>query len=844
MKKQVTDENCDDSEDIHLSHCISVSNESDHPYPDKSVGSTLHNKDLFPYQIKHHKYKTKLKPYEVIQNIDWDEPKEEHDENQNKNNSKNEYTLDELLGNSKSGPKLNVNNQYYYTNISSSMIMSFNDENEIKYISSIPIKKTYTQLSQGKFKEEQRIEFSTIKHKKNKRPLTPKLTLTKTNKELFETIPNIPSLRRTLTYNSKKWKYIIVKERIIDMANIRSTVKKKKKKVKPNIESEYSLVSFTSGIDSNEIAQLRQNLINNNRNRKHKRYIIKKNKTLDKYTTNYKLKEIKNTFHQRANSQMNEVKWNNGRGNEKSFIDNSTLVIMKDLNIDKNEVKNETQEQVNENENENNKNEEYEDINNNQNKDEENINKEDERNKDEKNEINKQEIKTNIIELKKTNTTQKKLVSNLKPKKIMKKQSPKKPNTQLNNNNNKDKEEKKVTVVLPYKPPQIKPKKKIINNKPKQPSTINLIPSTIPKEAPPINKTIPPPKRNIKPKSTPNINNSNNKPKPSPPKIEVKNNNENNEQNVNKNNTSVCKFTSFKKSIPKLKPKEAPKNKSLNNEKLPNINENKQQPSSNIPKINNKKLSPKNNQQNIKPPSTKKKHSPSPPPPLQKSESQPIINHSTKHKKKSSSKPKQQLNNNHSSHKHIKPLIQSPPSSNILDDTFYNKQSRERFIRKPFTGISQDVLDRKKMFFIDLMKDPSNPYSLYYTEKLLKGNASTVNLKGTNGYLTSPYSHGASYTPAELSNIDRIKRFQFEQMKQKKNYMNSKNKDMQVDDRMNSDEIEKMNLSTFYNGGKGGFNDGSGRFVPTSGEKRNEGCKKGNVKLMKYPSIYKYFAYG
>ena len=149
------------------------------------------------------------------------------------------------------------------------------------------------------------------------------------------------------------------------------------------------------------------------------------------------------------------------------------------------------------------------------------------------------------------------------------------------------------------------------------------------------------------------------------------------------------------------------------------------------------------------------------------------------------------------------------------------------------------------MFFIDLMKDPSNPYSLYYTEKmLLKGNGTTANVKGANGYLTSPFSHSNAYTPAELSNIDRIRRFQYEQMKQKKNYMNSKNKDSLLDDRINSDEIEKINVSTFYNGGRGGFSDGNGRFVPTLGEKRNEGSKKGNVKLMKYPSIYKYFAYG
>jgi hypothetical protein len=208
-----------------------------------------------------------------------------------------------------------------------------------------------------------------------------------------------------------------------------------------------------------------------------------------------------------------------------------------------------------------------------------------------------------------------------------------------------------------------------------------------------------------------------------------------------------------------------------------------------------------------------------------------------------------QLKNAHHVHspsyKHILPnnnnntntnnnLLHSSPTQ-ILDESQCKRITRDRSHRQPFSGISQEYIDKKKQFFMDLMRDPNNPYSLYWSNKMLsKGFGVTTNVKGTlncvpnlglinfnNSHSQLPYTNNTIYSPEELSTITKIKRCQYEHLKHNNNNNNDNHNDKSL----------SHNASTFYNISK--------YYIPKTTE-RTSSCNT-KLKLVQYPSIYKYF---
>ena len=136
-------------------------------------------------------------------------------------------------------------------------------------------------------------------------------------------------------------------------------------------------------------------------------------------------------------------------------------------------------------------------------------------------------------------------------------------------------------------------------------------------------------------------------------------------------------------------------------------------------------------------------------------------------------------------------------------------------LRKPFTGITQDYIDKKKQFFMGLLKDPSNPYSICWSDKILnKGYGVATNVKGTvncvpnlalvnlnNSNCQHSYANNTLYTPADITKIGN------------KNYLDGERMFSKVDD----DCRKKMS-------------------------ERTSSCKLGRMNLDKYPTIQKYFS--
>ena len=149
----------------------------------------------------------------------------------------------------------------------------------------------------------------------------------------------------------------------------------------------------------------------------------------------------------------------------------------------------------------------------------------------------------------------------------------------------------------------------------------------------------------------------------------------------------------------------------------------------------------------------------------------------------------------------------------VFDDNILSKKQFK--FRKPCSGITRDYMDKRKMFFMELMKDPSNPYTLYY--------GGNYNAKGN-----------INYKCGDIGNSDKSKKFLFENIKRKGKGFGI-NKDLMFD---NTDDFDKMSVFTFYN-------DGSNKgYFPKSNDNRNVSCKMTKNKIMQYPSIYKYFACG
>lgn len=97
-------------------------------------------------------------------------------------------------------------------------------------------------------------------------------------------------------------------------------------------------------------------------------------------------------------------------------------------------------------------------------------------------------------------------------------------------------------------------------------------------------------------------------------------------------------------------------------------------------------------------------------------------------------------------------LIQTaknPSKSSLNEEAEKPKKRRHlpRGKRIPFSNISQELIDKKKEMFMQLMRDPSNPYSLYWSDRLInkrymqnKGNilcAPNVSIINSNNEITS-----------------------------------------------------------------------------------------------------------
>ena len=136
-------------------------------------------------------------------------------------------------------------------------------------------------------------------------------------------------------------------------------------------------------------------------------------------------------------------------------------------------------------------------------------------------------------------------------------------------------------------------------------------------------------------------------------------------------------------------------------------------------------------------------------------------------------------------------------------------------LRKPFTGITQDYIDKKKQFFMGLLKDPSNPYSICWSDKILnKGYGVITNVKGTvncvpnlalinlnNSNCQNSYANNTLYTPADITKFVN------------KNHLDGERMFSKVDD----DCRKKIS-------------------------ERTSSCKLGRMNLDKYPTIQKYFS--
>ena len=736
MKNELNNEPNQNVE-IHLTHCLTISNESEHPYLEQD-SSTINKINLEPKQITHNKHKSKIKSSEYIKNINWNK-NEVNNNNRNNNNNKSNNSLENLLSNSSNVRQLNTN-----TNISKI-------GKDIHHnISSVPIQKTRDQLSQTNTKEvPSHLELPyfnlTSINLKEKLSHSVKLRNPRHYYNSFELIQeNV--LKRTLTCNDKHNKCFDRKEIINNKGKIKEENQQNKYK---NIENNFSLEdSFINVTETNVMHKLQKKLIKNKN--KIKLYVTNKNKSITKYNTNLKLKNIKNTFKNITKSITYENDWskihfnNNNNHNVNTFMDSSTLSIMKELNFEKHENKQKTN----------------------------------------SNELHNQHQCNNNINIKDLNDNNKYIIPKIKPK-----QNQITTSNHLNNNNNLIKDNKDKALIPQNKQPHP------IKNKETQ-NTISLS-----KE------------KNM---FIPRITSS--KYRLYSKQHSIQKESSLSPSGMENNNTTLGKFTTYKQTIPIHKITNPPKNKSMHddnfrllNKQQPSLHNNNQKrmPLTNISKLFNTNIQ---NQNAILTQS----------PQLQKSESNSSLKQMStiqlhNHKKLKDTKVNNEnmfftINTNSTKIKSAKRLIHSNSTKVFNDNTLSKKQLK---FRKPCSGITRDYMDKKKIFFMELMKDPTNPYTLYY--------GGNYNMKGN-----------INYKCGDIGNGDNGKKFVFENMKrQGKGF--GMNKDLMFE---NPDDFEKMSVFTFYN-------DGSNKgYFPKSNENRNGSCKMTKNKIMQYPSIYKYFACG
>ena len=173
-----------------------------------------------------------------------------------------------------------------------------------------------------------------------------------------------------------------------------------------------------------------------------------------------------------------------------------------------------------------------------------------------------------------------------------------------------------------------------------------------------------------------------------------------------------------------------------------------------------------------------------------------------------------------------KKLNSSKPLNYQNKNTLFVEQKQEqeekpkkrlpRGPRVPFSNISQEYIDKKKQMFMELMKDPSNPYSLYWTDKFLaKTSNMTTSYKGTINCVPNI----SIINNNSCSNKDN--EFIFEQNKKSQTLFQNEINDC-------SPELSTMLISNNH------------QFCPKMKDNFAK-TKTARNKLVQYPSIYKYF---
>ena len=144
------------------------------------------------------------------------------------------------------------------------------------------------------------------------------------------------------------------------------------------------------------------------------------------------------------------------------------------------------------------------------------------------------------------------------------------------------------------------------------------------------------------------------------------------------------------------------------------------------------------------------------------------------------------------------------------------KKHLPRGPRVPFSNISQEYIDRRKQMFMELMKDPSNPYSLYWTDRFLNKNYNmntivkgTVNCVPNIGLISNNnLNNSFMYQTPNDCFFERTQRNQ-----------------MMMQNELNDINIPDISYI------------GAGYSQPLP----KKLSKSGSARLVQYPSIYKYF---
>ena len=756
MKQQILIEDDNENVNPHLSHFIENITESEHNYPDTFINNSIQSKQqMLPTkaQSKH----SKSKCSDVLKNLKWEEA-----QSPNTHNNTSIESIESIF---------NYSNKYKHKTSSNNNISPhLPNQKELSMLSSIPNnKRPHSSNILPKYKHKSKSNNNNNNNEQSSIMDIP-ISNIKRNK-----------CKRHSQINLKA-KYIITLEQNFNIKGIpqqqqqqRNTkVKKKKhhkhKHKKHNKEHNFDLSdSEISDINLSAISQLKRDIINKRKSQKINEHKCNTNSSLNvNAKCNRKLKLDIIQCIKKSKSMIDEVCWSRDDNNDNTFLDHSTLLIMKDLDSGKKQNKKELNEKLL---------------------------------------LKKKKVvkNKNIV-----NNSNNKIGSNSKSKSksksILKKDndSPNKGNVVLQYNEEKTKSKNKQNKKSSNSNSKITSKSKTSNNTNRSSSNNN---------------------NNIRNKSNSRLTLNADKPKQtfSPntsrknsqsPKNETNKQNKHNNTNNTNNTNNIKHLKVHQTKLPKCKGKNTPI-KNNNNNTNTNTNNN-----------NN------NNNNNSQPQQTKlmpSSKNPLPNIPKIQTKITPIQLKNVHHAHSPSYKHILHNNNNTNTNNN---LLHSSPTQ-ILDESQCKRITRDRSHRQPFSGISQEYIDKKKQFFMDLMRDPNNPYSLYWSNKMLsKGFGVTTNVKGTlncvpnlglinfnNSHSQLPYTNSTIYSPEELSTITKIKRCQYEHLKHNNNNDNHNDKSL------------SHNASTFYNISK--------YYIPKTTE-RTSSCNT-KLKLVQYPSIYKYF---